>query len=166
MARTRRTFLLLTTLLVGQLLLAGGAWSHAGLTGTTPERGSSHETMPAEVTMQFNEEMNRPSWVTVTAPDGSIVAEGEAEVAGHVLTQPLTDPGIAGTYRVDYRAISTDGHPVKGQWEFTVTTGREVEQSAWKSVTSSPWLVAAILTVPWLVLLGAVVVRRRRRARS
>lgn len=138
------------------------AWSHAGLVDTEPAARSSTQTLPDEVRLTFNEDMNRPSYVTVTAPDGSVIAEGEGRIEGREVVQTLADPGLAGTYRVDYRAVSRDGHPVTGAWEFDITTGRTVEQSTWESVTSSGWWWAAVIAVPWVLLAGAFMVRRRR----
>ncbi len=143
---------------------ATAAFAHAGLVGSTPENGATLESMPTEVRLTFNEEMNRPSFVTVTAPDGSVIVDGESAIEGTDLVQPLTDPELAGTYRIDYRGISADGHAVKGTLEFTVTAGAEVEQDTVTEVTSSTWWWVSLVAVPWVVLLVVLVVRRRSRA--
>ncbi|MFT4298126.1 MAG: copper resistance protein CopC [Aeromicrobium sp.] len=163
MTRTRS---LLAAALIALCVIGSAtpAAAHAGIVSTDPDKRSSLPALPEQVSMTFNEEMNRPSYVTVTAPDGSLIAEGESEVRGPVLVQPLTDdPGLAGTYRVDYRAVSADGHPVEGAFEFEVTGGEKVAQGTVEKVTSSKTWWIALVTVPWIALAAILVWRRMRR---
>lgn len=157
---------LLAALLTGLLVLVSTspASAHAGLVDSNPERRSSLETLPAEIRLTFNEEMNRPSYVTLSAPDGSTVVEGEGTIEGNDVVQAIADdPGLAGTYRVDYRVISADGHPVAGALEFDVTSGQTVQAGTIDRLTdSSAWWIA-LVAVPWIVLLAFLVLRRRRR---
>ena len=155
--------LLATPLLAGATVVgaASPAAAHAGLLSSDPAPRADLETMPPEVRLTFNEAMNRPSYVTVTSPDGTVVAEGEGAVDGADVVQQVDDPGQAGTYRVDYRVISADGHPVEGALEFDVTTGDTVESGPVEQVTSSTWWWVALVSLPWLAL-GALLLQRRR----
>ena len=157
---------LLAALLLGTIVLssASPAVADAVLVDSNPERRSTLETLPAEIRLTFTGEMNRPSYVTLSAPDGSTVVEGEGDVEGNDVVQAVTDdPGLAGTYRVDYRVVSADGHPVSGGIEFDVTSGKTVQAGAPdRSTGSSPWWIVWV-TVPWIVLLAFLVLRRRRR---
>lgn len=159
---------MLAVLVIGTLVLssAAPAVAHAGLVDSSPERRSTLENLPAEIRLTFNEEMNRPSFVTLSAPDGSTVVEGEGTVEGNDVVQAISDdPGLAGTYRIDYRVISADGHPVSGAIEFEVTSGEEVAGGALERITgSSAWWIG-LVAVPWVVLLVFLVLRRRRSAR-
>ena len=89
------------------------------------------------------------------------MAEGEATIDGRDVVQTVEDPGQAGTYRVDYRVISADGHPVEGALEFDVTTGETVESSTFEQVTSSRWWWIALVALPWLALVALLLQRRR-----
>ena len=155
--------LLATPLLAGATVLgaASPAAAHAGLLSSDPASRADLETMPPEVRLTFNEAMNRPSFVTVPSPDGTVVAAGEGAVDGADVVQQVDDPGQAGTYRVDYRVISADGHPVEGALEFDVTTGDTVESGPVEQVTSSTWWWVALVSLPWLAL-GALLLQRRR----
>lgn len=157
--------LLATPLLAGAALLgtASSASAHAGLLSSDPASRAELEAMPPEVRLTFNEAMNRPSYVTVTSPDGTVLAEGEGAVDGADVVQQVDDPGQAGTYRVDYRVISADGHPVEGALEFDVTTGEAVESGPVAQVTSSTWWWVALVTLPWLALAALLLQRRRSR---
>ena len=142
---------------------AGPASAHAGLVSSNPASRAELDAMPAEIRLTFNEDMNRPSYVTVTAPDGSVLAEGEGAVEGPEVVQSVDDPGQAGTYRVDYRVISADGHPVEGALEFDVTTGEAVESGPVETVTSSTWWWVGLVTLPWLALAALLLQRRHVR---
>lgn len=104
------------------LLWAAPASAHAGLVSSTPENGARLDTLPAEVSLTFNEEISEPAYVVVTAPDGSRESGGDPEVSGDTVTQQLTGDQ-EGTYIAAYRVVSEDGHPVTGRVEFSVGSG-------------------------------------------
>lgn len=105
------------------------AMAHARLQSANPASGASLDAVPAEVRLEFDEEVNRPSQITVRAPDGSVLTEeGEAEVDGTAAFVELDDPQLAGTYCVAYRVISADAHPVSGEYTFEVTSGAEPDE--------------------------------------
>jgi len=156
-------------LLAGSVVLgaAGPVSAHAGLVDSDPVARGEVETLPGQVRLTFNETMNRPSYVTLTAPDGTVVAEGEAAIEDTAVVQDVPDdPGLAGTYRVDYRAISSDGHPVLGSFEFDVTTGERAEAGVIGTVTSSAWWWVALVVLPWVAMAAALLQRRRARHRT
>lgn len=112
-------------LMVSVLLLvfAPGASAHSRLTDAEPSSGSTHDEMPGEIVLEFSEDVNRPSHITVHGPDGSLLVEGEAEIDGRFVRADLPDPGLAGTYCVSFRVVSADAHPVTASYEFEVTSG-------------------------------------------
>ena len=56
--------------------------------------------------------------MTVVGPDGNLWSTGEPEVKGAVISVAVRPLGPAGTYTVNYRATSADGHVVSGSWSF------------------------------------------------
>nr|WP_279536282.1 copper resistance protein CopC [Nocardioides ochotonae] len=101
------------------------ASAHAALVSSDPADASSVETLPDEVTLEFNESIADPAYVVVTAPDGVRVNSGDAAVAGPQVTQALDAQGLAlpaGTYTLAYRVVSADGHPISGEQTFEVET--------------------------------------------
>lgn len=113
---------------VGMLLFAPtGAFGHAQLLGTSPQRGAQLEQAPAQIVFRFNEpvEISFGS-VRVLDADGEEVQSGTAEHPGGrgdevavELPSDLDEGGYAATYRV----ISADSHPVSGGFVFTVGKG-------------------------------------------
>jgi copper transport protein len=117
----RRT--ILTALVAGLaalLALPAGAAAHAELTGTEPGNETTVEAHPDEVEISFSEDVTVPfGAVRVYGPDGSRVEQGAAVADGEVVRIGVEaeDPG---TYAVSWRAISADGHPVRGAFVFHV----------------------------------------------
>ena len=100
--------------------LAPAAWAHDQLVQATPADGSSVRA-PSQVVLRFSGELlpvgNR---VRVDGPTGP-AATAAPVTDGPTLSRALK-PGLpAGAYRVTWRAVSADGHPLSGAFSFSVT---------------------------------------------
>ena len=114
--------LLITSLVVGAMALgySTAASAHAELTGTDPEDGAELDEAPAEVTLEFNEELDGPSTeIAVTDPEGDTLDLDDPEFDGNAFTQPM-HYNEAGEYTLAYRILSQDGHRVEDTLTFTV----------------------------------------------
>jgi methionine-rich copper-binding protein CopC len=115
-----RTILLAATL----ALAAFPALAHSELRGSDPAEGARLAVPPAWLELRFNEPVQVTS---VTLRDG---AGRRVRVALPADTTPravhrLTAPALAdGAWRLEWRAISADGHPVRGTVRFTIGGGR------------------------------------------
>lgn len=109
-------------LVSGTLGSAGVAAAHAARVATDPVENASLTEAPPKVGATFNEAMN-PQFaaMTVVGPDGNLWSTGEPKVDGAVISVGLRPLGPAGTYTVNYRATSADGHVVSGSWSFQLT---------------------------------------------
>ena len=103
-------------------LPAAPAWAHAALVSSDPSDGQRLAALPGSATWTFNEEISPPSYVVVTAPDGSRADQGEPRVDGSEVSVDLAK-GREGTYALAFRVISADGHPVTGRLTFVVGDG-------------------------------------------
>jgi methionine-rich copper-binding protein CopC len=102
------------------MLTAAPASAHAELESITPGQKSVQTASPREVTLTFNEPVNRRfTVIKVTGPGGAAVGSGAPAVNRDVVRQPLVALSQAGRYRVAYRTVSVDGHIVSGSREFT-----------------------------------------------
>lgn len=111
---------LVTATLVTIGFTASPAAAHNALVASAPKDGAVLRTAPATVELEFTEVVNdRFARVAVTDPAGNVLSAAPARVEGTTVTQPLTLPG-PGRYRVGFRVVSTDGHPVEGSMSFTV----------------------------------------------
>lgn len=111
-------------LALSALISAGPAWAHAARIAGDPADNAALPQAPARVSATFNETM-QPEFaaMTVVGPDGTQWADGAPAVDGAVISIGVRPGAPAGTYTVNYRATSADGHVVTGSWPFQVTTG-------------------------------------------
>ncbi|WP_191906774.1 copper resistance CopC family protein [Microbacterium lushaniae] len=191
---------LATVLLMGLALLWGAASpaaAHDQLVSTDPEAGAELTALPETLTLTFSAELlgaDDANQVQVTDAAGTALAEGPAVVAGTTLTQALSGEP-SGSIQVVWRVVSSDGHPISGEFAFTVTPPAptqtptaapepsetatptdSAEPSPSPTLISSedgedgadplPWIVGAVVLV---VVIGVVVyllVIRPRRAQT
>ena len=101
---------------------AGIASAHATRIATDPAEGTELAEAPQRVSATFNEEL-QPEFaaMTVVGPDGNLWSAGDPQVKGAVIGVGVRPLGPAGTYTVNYRVTSADGHPVWGSWSFRLT---------------------------------------------
>ena len=65
--------------------------------------------------------------IVVTDEAGKNVASGEPEVTGPTVRQPLDAPLAAGSYQAAWRVVSSDGHPIEGNFGITVAADGTAE---------------------------------------
>jgi copper transport protein len=110
--------------LIGLALLPAAASAHARLERTSPERGATVASEPAQVVFRFDEPVEASFGAVrvfdargARVDDGRLVRpRGDQRVAGTALRRGLAD----GTYTATYRVISADGHPVSGGFTFSI----------------------------------------------
>ena len=167
MTRTLRATAI--TLLCGLALLvgAGPAAAHTRLLGSDPADGTSLDTAPTRISLQFNEAMQPGfSTVTVIGPDGTAFQTGDVTADGGAVSIGVAPLGAAGRYEIGYRVISEDGHPVTGSVSFTMTAAGAVPTAAPSASTGAAPAPAAAAARPpaepqggpvWPWIVGALV---------
>lgn len=96
------------------------SFAHPILLASTPEAGSVVSQAPARVVLRFNNRVEKALCrVALVARGGRAtaldVATGEGGDAEVVAAMPAIQPG---TYKVEWRALSADGHFVSGSFSF------------------------------------------------
>jgi copper resistance protein C len=148
----------LLAVLLAVFALAGAptASAHAVRLSTDPPTDAVMATGPATVSATFNERLQTTfSAMTVVGPDGNLWSSDQPAVEGAILSMKVMPLGPAGTYTVNYRVTSADGHVVSGSWPFHLTvagTGRPGPSAA--SVAAQrhgipvwPFIVAVVIIV-------------------
>ncbi|OBH49217.1 copper resistance CopC family protein [Mycobacterium sp. E2479] len=103
-------------------LMAPAASAHATRISTDPAADAVLAAGPQRVSATFNEQLQTTfAAMTVVGPDGNVWSAGEPAVRGAVVGIALRALGPAGTYTVNYRVTSADGHVVSGSWSFRLT---------------------------------------------
>lgn len=118
-ARVVGAILGLAALLAAAVVTAAPATAHASLESSSPVDGSTLTATPPEIMLRFNEPI-KDGLNEVTVTTGSTdVADGEVQVEGEAVYQPVKHTMEPGRYTVKYKVVSADGHPVSGSLSFT-----------------------------------------------
>ncbi|MEY4899001.1 MAG: hypothetical protein RL294_812 [Actinomycetota bacterium] len=152
------------------VLSAGPAFAHAELIGSSPAADSSVAGV-TEVSVTAGEELlnigeNAEGFVmTVMDAAGMGLYYGDGCVTVDVNTASMgVSLATAGEYVVAYRIVSEDGHPVEGEFTFSVTGDKNAEQDRGSAEVPScgkseapatdltPWI--GLATIP--VVAGAI----------
>lgn len=106
---------------VTSVIGAAPASAHVVLVKITPDSDAQLTRAPAEVVLEFDEPVSTAfATVVVNTAAGVTVSRGKPAVLGTRVTQPLSPAMAAGSYRVAYRVVSNDGHPLSGESTFTL----------------------------------------------
>jgi copper resistance protein C len=120
--RVVATLVLAMSLVVMAVAGAGAASAHATRVATDPVENTELSQAPQKVSATFNETL-QPQFaaMTVVGPDGNLWSTGDPKVDGAVVSVGVRPLGPSGTYTVNYRVTSVDGHVVSGSWSFRLT---------------------------------------------
>ena len=100
-----------------------GARAHAKLEVAEPKAGSTVSPSPKEIRLQFNETLEAPFSKIKLADAHDAVIEPSAVAVDKDNPRLLVAsmPALpAGAYRVQWSAMTRDGHKVKGEYAFNV----------------------------------------------
>jgi len=166
---------------------SGAALAHDVVEGTAPADGSSVATVPAKVTVTLsNTPASIGSQINVVDESGTNWSAGTVEVLDNVATQQLKPGAPAGKYTVQWRLVSSDGHPIDGQFAFTAAAAAVAGTGATTAGTGAvagpvesfsaaptaatqkapdggvPWSVFGLIGALVVVVVAMVVVAKRR----
>jgi copper resistance protein C len=142
--------------------LATPAFAHNTLIGSNPANESTVPQSPTSIELTFDQPVQMGeglNTIAVTGPDGTNWTVGPATVASNVVSATLDDLGPAGAYRIGYRILSADGHPVSGEVTFTLAEageGTPAPASTANEGTAAAETDDGGLPI-WVWILGAVV---------
>jgi len=114
--------LLLAAMALTATLTAQVALAHAVRVSAEPADNAVLTAGPDRVSATFNERLQTTfATMAVVGPDGNVWSTGEPTVQGAVVGIGLRPLGPAGTYTVNYRVTSADGHVAAGSWSFRLS---------------------------------------------
>lgn len=114
---------------------AAAAMAHDAVESTVPAKDTTVTAAPAVVSLTLSEppldasQLNL-SVITVTDAAGTTLSDGKVTVDGPTISTAIT-AGTNGEYKVLWRTVSSDGHPIEGTYSFTV-------QDPAQAVTAAP----------------------------
>lgn len=102
------------------------ATAHTDLVSTNPADGQTVDNPPEQVRLRFVEDiLDGGARVVARDEEGVNVAVGQPRVDGTVLSVSWPSTADSGRYTVAWRAVSDDGHPLEGQFVFTIRAQNE-----------------------------------------
>ncbi|OFI38400.1 copper resistance protein CopC [Arthrobacter sp. SW1] len=131
------------------LFAAAPASAHDVAESTSPANGASAATVPASVSVTFN---NQPlalgASIAVNDASGENWAEGPVEIVDSVVSQKLRAGAPAGAYTVVWRVVSSDSHPIEGTFTFTAKAGSTTPGGGTASASPSSVVPSAGTAAP------------------
>jgi methionine-rich copper-binding protein CopC len=153
------------------LVGTGTASAHADFVSSDPADGAILSTPPAQMTLTFSEDLlSGANTVAITDKTGAVIVSEAVEPQGPTVVVPWPAAADGGTYRVAYRVVSADGHPISGSVEITVgRSSPEPMPSATEASEPESGLVAnafvvAIVGVVIVLIVAVIIVMVRRRS--
>ncbi|WP_336633126.1 MULTISPECIES: copper resistance CopC family protein [unclassified Microbacterium] len=146
--------------LVGTFMTAAPASAHDELIGAEPAAQSQVDAPPDELVLTFSGVLlDQPGTTEVVVTDaaGTDLTDGDPVLSGTRLTQPLTPTAQPGAVTVVWRVVSSDGHPVSGQYTFTVGGDADGAPTPAASPTEVPGAPMEGTDMTWLLVVGGIV---------
>ena len=102
------------------------AQAHTSLVSSVPMKNSAIKAIPKTIALTFDDKLvkiagKNVSKFSVIGPDGNEIKLGPITLTNQIISAAVLEPKPKpGTYKINYRVISGDGHPVSGTIKFTL----------------------------------------------
>ena len=146
------------------------AFAHGEMVKATPAVDSNVLTAPSEVSIEFDGKLQiigntKVNSIEVTDNQGQVISSPTSVVEGNKISTKLQLTDITGLVSVHFRIVSEDGHPVEGDYSFTVgempvANGTVVETYEEEVLESGAKLLVNGIGILTLVSIAFLVVRR------
>lgn len=97
--------------------------AHDTFMSSYPQADSTLSGSPAEITLSFSGELisdTQSAVVEVIAPGGQDIATDAPQIGDVFITQHLAPSEADGVFTVRWKVVSQDGHPISGEFVYTV----------------------------------------------
>ena len=109
-------------------LIAPAVSAHSDLVSASPAQNEIVTTWPEIVSLTFNENLleatgQQVNFLTVTNAAGKQIDNQDSTLSGNVVTVSLPAQMPLGSYFVNYRVVSADGHVIEDSYEIIFDSG-------------------------------------------
>lgn len=136
----RRPMIGAAVALASVLAVAAPAEAHTTLTSSDPAKGAT-VAPPSRIRLTFADPV-RFTGVVVLDAHGGHHESGKSQAVDNHVTEAVAGVLTPGVYTVGWRVVAPDGHPVTGEYKFTVKGGASPTASS-SSSSSAPATSAA-----------------------
>jgi methionine-rich copper-binding protein CopC len=114
--------------LLASLIQSPIAQAHTKLVSGSPAAGVVVDLWPTKVVLEFDEELQniggeKANFVVINNAVGDQVSETDEVIEGNTISVTLSPNEVKGPVLVFYHVVSTDGHPIEGEYKFTFGEG-------------------------------------------
>jgi methionine-rich copper-binding protein CopC len=105
-------------------LAVPSAVSHTKFVSSNPVAGSVITQWPEQISVEFDEDLinvgdEKTNFLVVNNSVGDQVSNNDETIEANFVTVSLSPNQVEGPVLVFYRVVSSDGHPVEGEFTFT-----------------------------------------------
>lgn len=111
---------LVLSILAALVLFVPNAAAHTYLSETTPQDGATVTENVSQVVLTYEGKIEQGSTFKAVAADGTEYTPANVELVDGVLTGTFEPALPNDVYTVKWNSISQDGHPLSGEFSFTV----------------------------------------------
>jgi methionine-rich copper-binding protein CopC len=114
--------------LLASSIQSSTAQAHTKLVSGSPAAGVVVDLWPTKVVLEFDEQLQnigdeKANFVVINNAVGDQVSEADEVIEGNTISVTLSANEVMGPVLVFYHVVSTDGHPVEGEYKFTFGEG-------------------------------------------
>lgn len=151
------------------LTVAGPASAHDELLGSTPSPNEQLSTAPTSVVLTYSAAiLHEGAEIVVVDASGKDWTDGDPVIDTNTLTVPVASGLPEAGYLVEWRVVSSDGHPISGTIPFAVGDATPLQSSqatpdaGGDGISVVPFVVGGIVVVVVVAVVVAIAVARRR----
>lgn len=112
------------------LSIATSTFAHSHLQGSNPADGDILTEPLKEIILEFDSKIEQGSFIEITSATGGPIEIEELIIGEGTLAGTVAEPFVNGDYAVNWSIISADGHPLEGEFSFTVNVPVTVAEEA------------------------------------
>jgi methionine-rich copper-binding protein CopC len=167
--------------IIFSFLIAPKSFAHAELVSASPGQNEILTTWPEIVSLTFNEVLldatgQQINFLTVTDATGMQIDNQDSTLSGNLVTVSLPAEMPFGSYFVNYRVVSADGHVIEDSYEIIFDSGEtdlptDAVTQAGESAeiapisadiesNSSPW--SAVIVLVSIISFGVLIFQLRK----
>jgi methionine-rich copper-binding protein CopC len=144
-------------------------FAHAGVVATVPAQDQVLTSMAREISIQFSEELltldnQKVNTLSLSELDGPEIELENLRVEGEFLKAEIPRGNYApGTYEVNYRIVSADGHQVSDSFAFSLNAPAVTKTSTTSEGGDGVLPLPILAAIAILILLGGFFALRSRK---
>lgn len=103
--------------------------AHTGIVESTPKNGDIVTEELKKITMKFESKVENLSTFKIINENNQTIDLTSLSKLGNIMEGSLTEPLPNGFYTVQWNIVGADGHPIKGEFSFTVESNPQIDSA-------------------------------------